>query len=198
MKEDVLEQIVDDYFMHKGYFTRHNVRFKPDKGHVDFVPAQDSVHSDIDVIAFNPRGVGADRVAVVSCKSWQGGFNPHSAVAGIANKKKAGGREAWKSFRELCEPKWSEAFLQTVEDATGSRAFTYFTVVTKLNNEASRSEWENSDLFHRALGGNPIRILTLSNMLDELWPSLSHTPAASEIGRAIQLMKAARWTPATP
>jgi hypothetical protein len=29
MKEDVLEQLVDDYLMHQGYFTRHNIRFKP-------------------------------------------------------------------------------------------------------------------------------------------------------------------------
>ncbi len=29
MKEDVLEQIVDDYLQLNGYFTVHNVRFKP-------------------------------------------------------------------------------------------------------------------------------------------------------------------------
>jgi hypothetical protein len=35
MKEDVLEQIVDDYLQFKGYFTTHNVRFKPDPGRDD-------------------------------------------------------------------------------------------------------------------------------------------------------------------
>jgi len=29
MKEDVLEQVVDDYLKFKGYFTTHNVRFGP-------------------------------------------------------------------------------------------------------------------------------------------------------------------------
>ena len=29
MKEDVLEQIVDDYLQMQGYFTTHNVRFNP-------------------------------------------------------------------------------------------------------------------------------------------------------------------------
>jgi len=29
MKEDVLEQIVDDYPQMQGYFTAHNVRFNP-------------------------------------------------------------------------------------------------------------------------------------------------------------------------
>jgi len=30
VKEDILEQIVDDYLQFNGYFTTHNVRFKPD------------------------------------------------------------------------------------------------------------------------------------------------------------------------
>jgi hypothetical protein len=33
MKEDVLEQIVDDYLQFKGGFTTHNVRFKPSPDH---------------------------------------------------------------------------------------------------------------------------------------------------------------------
>ena len=37
MKEDILEQIVDDYLQFKGYFTTHNVRFKPDPAHPDYV-----------------------------------------------------------------------------------------------------------------------------------------------------------------
>ena len=36
MKEDVLEQIVDDYLQHLGYFTQHNIRFRPRKDHPDF------------------------------------------------------------------------------------------------------------------------------------------------------------------
>jgi hypothetical protein len=28
MKEDILEQIVDDYLQFKGYFTTHNVRLE--------------------------------------------------------------------------------------------------------------------------------------------------------------------------
>ena len=32
MKEDILEQLVDDYLQTEGYFTRHNLKFKPDPG----------------------------------------------------------------------------------------------------------------------------------------------------------------------
>jgi len=72
MKEDVLEQIVDDYLQLQGYFTRHNVRFGPPP--VQGTPSQS--HSDLDVIGFHPRArSGERRVVVVSCKSWQKAFN---------------------------------------------------------------------------------------------------------------------------
>lgn len=40
MKEDVLEQIVDDYLQFNGYFTTHNVRFRPSSKHPEYVPAR--------------------------------------------------------------------------------------------------------------------------------------------------------------
>jgi len=80
MKEDVLEQIVEDYLQLNGYFTTHNVPFKPDKGHIDFVGLEDSVPSDIDVVGFRPLSTGVEKVMAVSCKSWQNGFNPQSKL----------------------------------------------------------------------------------------------------------------------
>jgi hypothetical protein len=65
MKEDILEQLVDDYLQLRGYFTRHNVKFRPRNDHPQFVKKQDSNHSDIDVIGYNPRLAGAARVWVV-------------------------------------------------------------------------------------------------------------------------------------
>lgn len=35
MKEDILEQMVDEYLQHKGYFTRHNIKFRPAGDHAD-------------------------------------------------------------------------------------------------------------------------------------------------------------------
>lgn len=182
--------------MHLGYFTRHNLRFKPAIDHADYVSNQDSVHSDIDVIAINPlKGTATDAVMVLSCKAWQSGFDPVSKVTEIVGNKTVSGRVAWKGFRELCVPKWSSAFMDAVQAATGTRKFTYCTVVTSLKNSEKRAVWEENDQFCRALEGNPIRILELKEMLDHLWSELKHTPAASEIGRAVQLMKAANWKP---
>jgi hypothetical protein len=195
MKEDVLEQVVDDYLMHHGYFTRHNLRFMPAIDHTEFDPKTDSNHSDIDVVGIHPFREGAERVLVLSCKAWQGGFDPAARVSAIVLGKTVSGRPTWKGFRELCQPKWSEAFVKAVENATGSSRFTYCAVVTKLLNPASRNLWETNAQFRAAINGNPIRILTLAEMLTDLWVMLTKTPAASEIGRAIQLMKAAGWRP---
>ena len=126
------------------------------------------------------------------------GFNPSAWATAIEQKKIISGREAWKAFRELCNKKWSEAFLATIEDATGTREFTYLTVVTLLSKRANPRIWEENSHFRDALGGNPIKILTLGEMLDFLWPNLTTTPAASEIGRAIQLIKAANWRSPEP
>ena len=110
MKEDILEQLVDEYLQHKGYFTIHNVKFKPDKIHPEYNYKHDSVHSDIDVLAFHPLLTGHDRVLAVSCKSWQSGLDVRSKIADFEGNKISAGREAWKGFRELLNEKWSTAF----------------------------------------------------------------------------------------
>lgn len=61
MKEDVLEQIVDDYLQMQGYFTTHNVRFNPPRDQY-YVSQTDSVPSDIDVVGLHPRLTGTERV----------------------------------------------------------------------------------------------------------------------------------------
>ena len=50
-KEDILEQIVEEYLTHQGYFVRHNIKYRP----ADFRQTP----SDIDVLAVDPRRSGA-------------------------------------------------------------------------------------------------------------------------------------------
>jgi hypothetical protein len=69
VKEDVLEQLVDDYLRHKGCLTRHNIRFRPRADHPAFKKKLNSNDSDIDIIAINPRMKGPGRVWAVTCKS---------------------------------------------------------------------------------------------------------------------------------
>jgi hypothetical protein len=47
--------------------------------------------------------------------------------------------------------------------------------------------------FREAQEGNPIRLGSFADLLDDVWCQLSTTPAATELGRMIQLMKASKW-----
>ncbi len=189
MKEDVLEQVVDDYLQSKGYFTRHNVKFRPSKRHRDYETKADCVASDIDVVGVNPRLRGSDRVWAVSCKSWQGGFRVGYQLTGLKENKIHSGRESLQGFRELMVPKWSAAFRDEVSRLTGSRKFTYVTAVTWLSGD--RSDWENNPRFRKALRGNPLRLITLGEMVAEMLPVITSTPASSELGRTLQLLRRA-------
>lgn len=188
-KEDILEQPVEEYLLHQGFFVRHNVKFLPRRDHPDFISNQDSNHSDIDVIGLHPLRTGIERVTVVSFKSWQGGFDPVAELRHIEEEKVRRGREAWRSFRELLIPKWSQAFLSAIESATGQREFTYVLAVTKVIGD--RGAWETCPKFVNALNGNPIQILTLKEMLHGISPKLTTTLAGTEVGRMLQLFKAA-------
>jgi len=195
MKEDILEQLVDDYLQYKGYFTLHNVKFRPEKNseHYEYNSQKDSVHSDIDVVGINPTKEGFERTYVVTCKSWQFGLSPSKFIAVLekGDDNKYGSRPAWKYFRELIVPKWSLAFNRKIEDLTGSAIFTYLLAVTKLNGQ--RDQWENYPRFKNSLNGNPIRILTVNEILKDLYPKIRTAVATSEIGRLLQIIKASGW-----
>lgn len=188
-KEDILEQLVEDFLIHKGYFVRHNIKFLPRKNHPDFKVKEDSNHSDIDVLGYDPHRHGADRVWAVSCKSWQNGFHVLSKLNEIKENKTVSGKEAWKFFRELTIPKWSEAFIGVVEKETGEKNFTYVTAVTRLFGDPKL--WESYAPFCKAMANNPIRIITLREMLNEVHSDVGTTLAGTELGRMLQLIRAA-------
>ncbi|MCY3768049.1 MAG: hypothetical protein OXG56_01590 [Gammaproteobacteria bacterium] len=188
-KEDILEQIVEEYLVHKGYFVQHNIKFLPSKNHPDYIRNQDSNHSDIDVLGYHPNKKGEQKVMAVSCKSWQNGFNPASEIEAIEKDKILRGRKAWKAFRELTKPKWSDAFLKAVKDATGEDQFTYVTAVTHCKGE--KDIWEDHKPFRDALRGNRVAILTIREMASEIRAELTTTLATTEVGRMLQLFSAA-------
>jgi hypothetical protein len=193
MKEDILEQLVDDYLKFNGYFTVHNVKFRPATTHPDYVQSHDCVASDVDVVGFHPMRTGTDRVWIVSCKSWQSGFDPKDRIAAFEGKKIREGRDAWRGFRELTKPKWANALLAEIERLTGSTQFTYVTAVTKLIGCAE--VWEQNEEFKQHLHGNPIKILTLQEMLSDLYGKTNTAIASSEVGRLLQVTKASGWKP---
>ena len=196
-KEDILEQIVEEYLLHQGYFVQHNLKFLPLKSHRKFNPATDSNHSDIDILGFNPRFRGTNRVVAVSCKSWQGGFNPQHWLDAITNNETISGRAAWKGFRELTSPKWSQGFRDTIRIATRTNKFTYVLAVARVVGDATC--WTENSTFKRNLGGNPIRIVDVATMIRSIDADIKSgagrrkatTLAATEVGRILQMFNAA-------
>jgi len=79
-----------------------------------------------------------------------------------------------------------------IERRTGTDKFTYFLAVTRLTGDASA--WENDPTIHENLRGNPFRFLTLETMWSSVLSTVTTTPAASEMGRLAQLLKAAGLT----
>ncbi len=58
-----------------------------------------------------------------------------------------------------------------------------------------KSIWENHLPFRDALGGNPVTIMTFSEMVAEIQAELTTTLAATEVGRMLQLFSAAGMAP---
>ncbi|TSA36265.1 MAG: hypothetical protein D4R65_02730 [Verrucomicrobiaceae bacterium] len=211
MKEDILEQLVEDWFVARpGFFVKHNVRFRPEKSHFDYVSNRDSVHSDIDILAVATTMKGIARVHAVTCKSWQGGFSPRNWRRELEKEAEYNERslifkprERWKYFRELVSDKWMDAFLDTIEKETGQRNFTYTIAVTKLNGtDCDRAELEESAVlkarFQAKRAKVRIRILPLKELITEYTERINakDTPSleATDVGRLLQLIHAADLT----
>ena len=192
MKEDVLEQIVDDYLQLNGYFTIHNVRFKPSPDHPEFVANDDRVASDVDVVGLHPAKRGHARVWVVSCKAWQSGFNADRRLKELRGAGRNPIRSNGSYFPEIWTPSLGDALRREIEDRTNSKKFRYSLAVTKLkgNGEA----WNEEQRIRENLGGNPFSFLTLEAMWTENLETIGTTPQPSEIGRLAQLLKAAGVT----
>ena len=186
-KEDILEQIVEEYLTHKGYFVRHNVKYRP--------KTFNQTQSDIDVLGYNPHLAGPERVLIVNCKSWQGGFSFQSQLK-IAETEKGK-----LKYRELLLPDWSQAFCETVKSITGEDTFTYVLAVTRAVGDSSL--WTDNENYRKALNGNPIRVLTLKEMVTYIERELTRitdgkrtrAPASTDIGRTLQLFMAAGLHP---
>lgn len=195
MKEDVLEQVVEDYLQLRGYFTIHNLRFKPDKVHPEYVSNKDSVSSDVDVVGINPLLTGPARVHVVSCKAWQSGFDAAAKLAQMRGERKQPKRQTWQHFRELWSPKWSEAFHRAVFERTGESVFMYSVAVTRMTGAKVGADadqlWSTDATIKANLNGCSFSFVTMRQMWTELQATLTRTPAPSEIGRLAQLLKAA-------
>ena len=201
MKEDILEQAVNDWLLSQpGTFTKHNVKFKPSKDDPKFKEGTDAVNSDIDVLAIHKKKKGVSRVSAASCKSWQNGFSVEGWYTKLKDPNiKVNRREAWRYFREIAVRKWGKALAKKIFEETGSKNFTYYLVVTTLNGKnLNNSIWkfENDKVFLNNLKYDSkskvrIRIITFKEIFTDHFQRLKlKTLEATELGRLIQIVKA--------
>ncbi len=202
MKEDILEQMVDDWLLSSNAtFTKHNVKFKPIATDVDFDSHSDAVPSDIDILAVHLNAKGYKRVRAVGCKSYQGGFNPEHWWNLLTHDKdkKVSGRQAWKHHRELCSPKWGKAFARKVMEETLSSNFVYTIAVAKLTGDniaVWKQKFINEKRFINNLKLTPrskvtIEIVTVEEMVKHYLNNRNSTTVEpSQFGRLMQVLRA--------
>jgi hypothetical protein len=59
--------------------------------------------------------------------------------------------------------------------------------------KGEKAAWENYQPFSAALGNNPIRIITFHEMITAIIPKIKKTLAATEVGRMLQIFRAAGY-----
>ena len=83
-----------------------------------------------------------------------------------------------------------------MRDATGRDEFTYVLAVAHVRED--KDFWENHQPFIDAFSDNPIRVITFQDMIEEIYEQLGTTLAATEVGRMLQMFRAAKIEVSAP
>jgi len=195
MKEDVLEQIMEDYLSKKGFFTKHNIKYLPNNKEGNNSNKYTN-HSDIDILAFYPQQEKGKekKVIAVSCKSWQTGVKLDKIV------DKPNDVTVQKQFRELVCPEWIKAFADKIYELTGTKEFTYYLAITRVSDISKTEVWKDKfkeyfeENFKKILNVEiKVEIITFDKIFRDYWGEVNKkTLESTEIGRLIQLMKACK------
>lgn len=210
MKEDILEQIAEDFYSKNvGYFTKHNIKYRPSKEESTYIAKYDSVHSDIDLIIIDAHK--RNKIITVSCKSWQGGFNISKFKNTLENAlnnqptKTTGKRDDWCAFRELCIHRWTNSFLKILRNELSDVdaqeieiELEYVILCTKITRGSlkDKSDFENSEAikkyFKQKKVNLKLKIITIDKMIAEILKIMNKkdTPYVenTHLSRTLQLM----------
>ncbi len=208
MKEDILEQIAEDFYSKKvGCFTKHNIKFRPSKEEPTYIAKYDSVHSDIDLITIDTNE--RNKIITVSCKSWQGGFNISKFKNTLENAlnnqptKTTGRKDDWCAFRELCIHRWTNSFLKILRKElnvvdTKEIELEYVILCTKITKGSlkDKSDFENSkdikNYFKEKKVNIKLKVITIDEMIAKILKIMNKkdTPYVenTHLSRTLQLM----------
>jgi hypothetical protein len=208
MKEDILEQVAEDYYSKRvGCFTKHNIKFRPSEKETTYIAKYDSVHSDIDLIIIDTHE--KNKIITVSCKSWQGGFNIlkyKNTLEDALNKqpsKTIGKQDYWCAFRELCIHRWTNSFLKILRNElyvadTKEIELEYVILCTKITKGSlkDKSDFENSEAikeyFKQKKVNLKLKVITIDETIAEILKIMKEkdTPYVenTHLSRTLQLM----------
>ena len=79
--------------------------------------------------------------------------------------------------------------MAAIKAATGTDRFTNVLAVARVIGD--KAVWENHKPFREAIVGNPLKIITFRDMVTEIDEELGTTLAATEVGRLLQMFRAA-------
>lgn len=178
MKNDVLEQLVEDYLRELGYFTQHNIPYRTNNF---------GTHSDIDVLGVHAL---TGEVVVVSCKAYQSGIRVDEILNALTNTpdKVIRSRTMRQRYREIADKDWASALQDKVYELTGKKEFTFYLAV--VHYRGNKDEFENFSIFRENVPNSKVRLLDFREMIEQISKKDTQTPSHSELGRIIQLLKA--------
>ena len=201
MKEDILEQIGADWLLsNPGTFVKTNLKYRPSPDAPGYIQNQDQIHSDIDLISIDTHSL--DTIKVFNCKSWLDGFDFelfHKKLSTESGRQKPfGGKPAWKHFRELTSEKWTEAFIdRLLLENPHAKQIEYYILCVKAKKENKVNSWIELPVIQQSFRNkilkiNKIRCIELKSVLKNIKPVERGVTENSDIGRTLQLLKAAQ------
>jgi hypothetical protein len=201
MKEDILEQIGNDWILRQeGQFTKTNIKYRPSINHPSYVKSTDSIHSDIDILAINTKEI--DTVTVINCKAWMDGFDFKIFNDHLTDKNKHndlfGGKEYWKHFRDIIDPKWNAAFIDAIKKENPSFInLRYIILCVYASNKASIADWVKNPIINNNFASTGINLLSieaieLKELVSQINVKGTDYAENSEISRMLQLFIAAK------
>ena len=172
---DLFEQLVGDYLTEKGYLCKFNVNYRK--------ADNKQTGSDIDVLA--RRQKRPHKILVGDCKSWGEGLwgdwmlqePPKPAILRQQDR-----------FKPLFRQEWADGLAAKIKTEFGTERFIYTIYCARLRGQSR-------DLRKLRIGGNPVRVVTLAEMVSETEQRLVERSKQTDsvepttLGRFVQLMR---------
>lgn len=203
MKEDILEQIGHDWIQQQnGKYVKTNLKYRPDINNTTFEykKTTDTFYSDIDILSVDLNNI--ETVTVINCKSWMDGFDFKLFHNNLSLKenlfKKFGGKEFWKHFRDLIDPKWHNAFIEKIKlENPQFKKLIYIILNVHSKNKDWVSRWKNNEIIKNNFQRTGIELVSIESkeiieLIKQIETKGSDFAENSDFIRVLQILRVAK------